>query len=113
MSHPRALPATPGPLQTVRFQPAHTRRLDGRGCGDPQTRMLHVDERSPPIPPKAEAIAERELARRTRRNAWDQKVSPYLYISPFFILFALVGLFPLALHGLRVGARLEPDRRQG
>jgi cellobiose transport system permease protein len=28
-------------------------------------------------------------------SRWDVKVSPYLYISPFFILFALVGLFPL------------------
>ncbi|MBO3083809.1 carbohydrate ABC transporter permease [Cellulomonas fengjieae] len=26
---------------------------------------------------------------------WDVKVSPYLYISPFFILFAITGLFPL------------------
>jgi cellobiose transport system permease protein len=50
---------------------------------------------APPIQPKAQSNAERELARRTRRNAWDQKLSPYLYISPFFILFALVGLFPL------------------
>ncbi|MET4059321.1 cellobiose transport system permease protein [Arthrobacter sp. UYP6] len=30
-----------------------------------------------------------------RLSAWDVKASPYLYISPFFILFALVGLFPL------------------
>ncbi|MBO0610492.1 carbohydrate ABC transporter permease [Myceligenerans salitolerans] len=29
-------------------------------------------------------------------SRWDVKVSPYLYISPFFILFALTGLFPLA-----------------
>jgi cellobiose transport system permease protein len=50
---------------------------------------------APPIQPKAQSDAERELARRTRRNAWDQKLSPYLYISPFFLLFALVGLFPL------------------
>jgi cellobiose transport system permease protein len=50
---------------------------------------------APPMPLKAEAKADRELARRTRRNAWDQKLSPYLYISPFFLLFALVGLFPL------------------
>jgi cellobiose transport system permease protein len=50
---------------------------------------------APPITQKSEADAARELARRTRRNAWDQKFSPYLYISPFFILFALVGLFPL------------------
>ncbi len=26
---------------------------------------------------------------------WDAKYSPYLFISPFFILFALIGLFPL------------------
>jgi cellobiose transport system permease protein len=26
----------------------------------------------------------------------DFKLSPYLYISPFFILFALIGIFPLA-----------------
>jgi cellobiose transport system permease protein len=28
-------------------------------------------------------------------SRWDVKVSPYLYISPFFILFLVVGLFPL------------------
>jgi len=50
---------------------------------------------APPIPQKAETEADKELARRTRRNAWDRKYSPYLYISPFFILFAIVGLFPL------------------
>ncbi len=33
---------------------------------------------------------------RQRLNRWDVKFSPYLYISPFFILFLLVGLFPLA-----------------
>lgn len=26
---------------------------------------------------------------------WDVKLSPYLYISPFFILFGVTGLFPL------------------
>jgi cellobiose transport system permease protein len=30
-----------------------------------------------------------------RLSGWDLKYSPYLYISPFFLLFALVGLFPL------------------
>ncbi|WP_199424953.1 carbohydrate ABC transporter permease [Actinotalea solisilvae] len=35
------------------------------------------------------------LLRRNRRGRWDVKISPYLYISPFFLLFALVGLFPL------------------
>ena len=31
-----------------------------------------------------------------RLAKWDVKVSPYLYISPFFVLFAIVGLFPIA-----------------
>ena len=32
---------------------------------------------------------------RQRLSKADQKVSPYLYVAPFFLLFALVGLFPL------------------
>jgi cellobiose transport system permease protein len=32
---------------------------------------------------------------RQRMSRWDVKVSPYLYVSPFFILFGVVGLFPL------------------
>ncbi|GAB3533695.1 sugar ABC transporter permease [Arthrobacter tecti] len=32
---------------------------------------------------------------RQRLNVLDVKASPYLYIAPFFLLFALVGLFPL------------------
>jgi cellobiose transport system permease protein len=32
---------------------------------------------------------------RHRLSRWDAKVSPYLYIAPFFILFGVVGLFPL------------------
>ena len=31
-----------------------------------------------------------------RLSRWDLKFSPYLYISPFFIVFAIVGLFPIA-----------------
>ncbi|MFB8388170.1 carbohydrate ABC transporter permease [Microbacterium sp. NPDC055910] len=31
-----------------------------------------------------------------RLSRWDLKISPYLYISPFFIMFAIVGLFPIA-----------------
>ena len=33
---------------------------------------------------------------RQRLAAWDVRFSPYLYISPFFLLFAVIGLFPLA-----------------
>ena len=32
---------------------------------------------------------------RSRLSRWEAKASPYLYVSPFFLLFALVGLFPL------------------
>ncbi|SFB84300.1 cellobiose transport system permease protein, partial [Nocardioides terrae] len=32
---------------------------------------------------------------RERRSRWDVRVSPYLYVSPFFVLFAVIGLFPL------------------
>jgi len=33
---------------------------------------------------------------RHRLSRFDQKASPYFYISPFFLVFGLVGLFPLA-----------------
>ncbi|MFN3708510.1 carbohydrate ABC transporter permease [Microcella sp.] len=42
--------------------------------------------------------AERQIRRvafSQKLSRWDVKVSPYLYISPFFILFAITGLFPL------------------
>jgi len=42
-----------------------------------------------------DARSLRRIARNHRLNRWDVRFSPYLYISPFFILFALVGLFPL------------------
>jgi cellobiose transport system permease protein len=32
---------------------------------------------------------------RTRLHELDARVSPYLYISPFFVLFGIFGLFPL------------------
>jgi cellobiose transport system permease protein len=37
----------------------------------------------------------RRIAFSQKLSHWDVKISPYLYISPFFILFAVVGLFPL------------------
>ncbi len=33
---------------------------------------------------------------RQKLGRWDVRFSPYLYIAPFFVLFGLVGLFPLA-----------------
>ncbi|WP_417364273.1 carbohydrate ABC transporter permease [Glutamicibacter arilaitensis] len=49
-----------------------------------------------PTPEKlAETRADRKMRRRHLLGRLDFKYSPYLYISPFFILFGLVGLFPL------------------
>jgi cellobiose transport system permease protein len=47
-------------------------------------------------PPRTERpAASARLTFRQRLSRFDVKASPYAYISPFFILFALVGLFPL------------------
>jgi cellobiose transport system permease protein len=32
---------------------------------------------------------------RDRLSRWDVKFSPYLYVAPFFVVFAIVGMFPL------------------
>nr|WP_238154421.1 MULTISPECIES: sugar ABC transporter permease [unclassified Ornithinimicrobium] len=37
--------------------------------------------------------------RRGRRAGVDVRLSPYLYIAPFFVLFAITGLFPLLYTG--------------
>ncbi len=50
---------------------------------------------SAPAPASAPDPAPRRIAFRQQIGRWDVKASPYLYISPFFILFAIVGLFPL------------------
>ncbi|WP_192594402.1 carbohydrate ABC transporter permease [Nesterenkonia lutea] len=46
---------------------------------------------TPPVVPTSTS----KPSLRHRLNVMDMKVSPYLYIAPFFVLFALVGLFPL------------------
>ena len=51
----------------------------------------------PPAPPTSRPPrAPRVISFSQRLSRWDLKVSPYLYISPFFIMFAIVGLFPIA-----------------
>lgn len=45
---------------------------------------------------RADARSIRRIAFSHTLSRWDVRFSPYLYISPFFIVFALVGLFPLA-----------------
>lgn len=49
---------------------------------------------SPP-PAARPTRSPRRIAFSHTLSRWDVKLSPYLYISPFFILFAIVGLFPL------------------
>lgn len=46
-------------------------------------------------PPAQRDREARKLQRRHARSHFDTKASPYLYVAPFFLLFGLVGLFPL------------------
>jgi cellobiose transport system permease protein len=48
-----------------------------------------------------------------RLSRWDIKLSPYLYISPFFILFAVVGLFPLVYTGYIALLKFDPILHTG
>ena len=48
---------------------------------------------SAPLQKKERSV--RRIALSQTLSRWDVRVSPYLYISPFFILFAITGLFPL------------------
>lgn len=41
-------------------------------------------------------VTPRRFGFGARLSRWDLKFSPYLYISPFFLLFLVVGLFPIA-----------------
>lgn len=43
----------------------------------------------------ARAVERPRLTVRQRLHRADVKYSPYVYVAPFFVLFALVGLFPL------------------
>lgn len=54
----------------------------------------HTSAQDPSPPPAGRPRTVLSFSNRLSR--WDLKVSPYLYISPFFIMFAIVGLFPIA-----------------
>ncbi|MEH0842670.1 sugar ABC transporter permease [Micromonospora sp. CPCC 205711] len=47
-------------------------------------------------PPVAPAPRHARPSRANRLARFDTKYSPYLYIAPFFLLFAVFGLYPLA-----------------
>lgn len=48
-----------------------------------------------PAPPMQPPARRQRSLFRQRLSRLDVKASPYLYIAPFFVLFALIGLFPL------------------
>ena len=54
------------------------------------TRRHRGDPGGPGLPEPSSALTLRQ-----RLSRWDVKLSPYLYISPFFLLFLVVGLVPL------------------
>lgn len=68
-----------------------------------QTKPDDADTRSgrdaSSLPPRAPRPSgggvTRHLTWRQRLSRWDARWAPYLYVSPFFIVFAIVGLFPL------------------
>lgn len=52
------------------------------------------------VPPGGRRVRTKDragarLTRRQRLSRWDLRLSPYLYVSPFFVLFLIVGMFPL------------------
>ncbi|WP_206789900.1 carbohydrate ABC transporter permease [Amycolatopsis sp. MtRt-6] len=56
--------------------------------------MTVLDKVAPEGSKAGERVSPRPTFRH-RLSRWDVKVSPYLYIAPFFIVFGIVGLFPL------------------
>ncbi|WP_104180702.1 carbohydrate ABC transporter permease [Arthrobacter sp. B0490] len=61
--------------------------------------MAVTDRVQSPLPDtKQRAFRDKSVKRLAfsqKVSKWDVKLSPYLYISPFFLLFAVTGLFPL------------------
>jgi len=56
---------------------------------------------------------ERAIRRRNLLGRLDVRLSPYLYIAPFFVLFAIVGLFPLLYTGYISVLKWDPIRQSG
>ena len=74
---------------------AHPARI-----ADTEPHVTATDTRSTASPDSSAEKPERTprhiMSFSDKLSRWDLKVSPYLYISPFFILFVIVGLFPIA-----------------
>jgi cellobiose transport system permease protein len=50
---------------------------------------------APAAAPAPQAKTEPRPAWRQRLSRWEVRYSPYLFVSPYFVLFAAFGLFPL------------------
>ena len=67
------------------------------------------------VPAPQPAAEQPPVRRRLRRRlfAWELKYAPYAYVTPFFLLFAVFGLFPLlftawiSLHSYRLGSDMS------
>ncbi len=74
---------------------------------------LVADTRSTAPGPPGPATGERPRTFRDKLFAWDLRFAPYLYITPFFFLFAVFGLFPLvytvwiSFHSYRLGSEMS------
>lgn len=82
MIRPRALLPPPSTLD-IESEPPVTSTATRPAASGP------ADRPSPERQPRVISFSHRV-------SKWDLKFSPYLYISPFFIVFAIVGLFPIA-----------------
>ena len=71
-------------------KPDHADTRDGRGAASP------LPSRAPRPRRQDQRRRPEDLTWRQRLSNWDARWAPYLYISPFFIVFGVVGLFPLA-----------------
>lgn len=61
-----------------------------------------LDRGGPPRRPKTSGPATSAGGRPSRRyrlSRWDLKASPYLYVLPFFAVFAVIGLYPMLYIG--------------
>ncbi len=56
---------------------------------------MSVSSAPPEVVDSSRMPDPRRSAFRRKLSRWDVKVSPYLFISPFFVLFFVAGLFPL------------------
>lgn len=50
---------------------------------------------APAIPTRKEPRRRRQDDRRPIRQHWAERIAPYVYIAPFFVIFIVFGLFPL------------------